>query len=119
MKKRVRISAAPNLFQFYLDEILAFVADGNYSKAILSDGEEFLIARQLGQIEKMIESQVPKDESCLERVGRSLLINVDYIIKIDTSNRPQVILKSRHEKVSRTFKPSREAVQALHQCMML
>lgn len=75
-------------------------SDGNYSNVVTLDGEKRLVSFQLGQIEDLIGDQLGDNGGNFLRLGRSLIINVDYIYLIDIA-RQQLILSdcagSRHD----------------------
>ena len=65
--------------------------DGNYSNVVTLDGEKRLVSLQLGQIEDLIGDQLGDHGGNFLRLGRSLIINVDYIYLIDIAKQ-QLIL---------------------------
>lgn len=83
-----------------MDRLMYISSDGNYSNVFTSDGRCRLVSMQLGQIEDLIASQIGDSADNLMRLGRSLIINIDYIYLIDTA-RQQLILSdcagSSHE----------------------
>ena len=98
--KHIVISKGTELLRVPVDRLMYISSDGNYSNVFTSDGRCHLVSMQLGQIEDLIASQIGDSADNLMRLGRSLIINIDYIYLIDTA-RQQLILSdcagSSHE----------------------
>ena len=89
--KHIVISKGTELLRVPVDRLMYISSDGNYSNVFTSDGRCRLVSMQLGQIEDLIASQIGDSADNLMRLGRSLMINIDYIYLIDTA-RQQLIL---------------------------
>lgn len=92
-------------------EALVYVeAAGNYSTLHTADGNTYTLTMQLGQVERRIGDASP-GESTFIRIGKSLIVNRDYIMFINPA-RQRMLLSDcrtfRHEAVA-----SREALRAL------
>lgn len=86
-------------------------ADGNYSVSYTADGAKYLLSMQLGQVEEQLANSLPAGESPFIRVGKSLIVNYEYITNIVPSRKRLVLSDSRsfrHEVAA-----SREALKAL------
>ena len=66
-------------------------ADGNYSDVITQDNRKEMASMQLGQIEDLIAEQFGDDGSNFVRLGRSLIINTDFIYLIDITKQRVVL----------------------------
>lgn len=66
-------------------------SDGNYSNVVTLDGHSQLVSLQLGQVEDLIANQLGDTGGNFLRLGRSLIINTDYIYLIDVAKQ-QLIL---------------------------
>lgn len=117
MIKKLIIEVAPITLSLAPDQILAIKAEGNYSTIILIDGQEILVTKQIGKIEKHIRSQIPEEESLLLKLGRSLIINAQYIFMLDTGRDYGIELRSPDFKTKRSFKPSREKLKELQKVL--
>jgi two-component system LytT family response regulator len=62
------------------EDIMCCKADGNYSEMILTHGKNEVIFERLGEIEKKL------DPAIFIRAGKSLIINKNYIYKLDIKN---------------------------------
>ena len=83
------------------ESVVVVTADGNYSAIKLADGESFILTLQLGQIERRIAEMLDKDDHRFIRIGKSLIVNRDYIAfinqsstEVDTVGLPQFPLRS-------------------------
>lgn len=61
------------------DSVVYITADGNYSAITLADGENFVLTLQLGQIERRIAEMLDKDDHRFIRIGKSLIVNREFI----------------------------------------
>lgn len=94
------ISRGTELLRVPADRLIYIAADGNYSYVVTQDGRKAMVSFQLGQIEDLIDQQLGDAGSRFSRVGRGLIINMDYIYSIDISKQSVVLsdcLHFRHE----------------------
>lgn len=85
------ISKGTELLRVPQDHLMYISSDGNYSNVFTADGRCRLVCLQLGVIEDMIREQLDEDGGNFLRLGRSLIINTDFIYLIDIA-RQQLIL---------------------------
>ena len=93
-------------------EAVVFIsADGNYSSIKMADGGEYVLTMQLGQMEKRISEMVDPNDNRFIRIGKSLIVNREFITLINPT-RQKIILSD-----ARTFRhelsASKEALKAL------
>lgn len=111
MKQYLIISTSNDLVRIAPDRIVYISSDGNYSTLIQSDGDIRMLSFQLGQIEKMIASQLGVEGNIFIRIGKSLIINRSYIYYINVPK--QKLVLSDVETVNHTVTASREALKQL------
>lgn len=111
MKKNIIISTSTELVRIAPDKIVYILSDGNYSTVMQVDGGPRLLTLQLGQLEKLIDSQLGSDGSCFIRIGKSLIINRMYIYYINLST--QTLILSDAKYFSHSVKASKEALKQL------
>lgn len=113
MEKFLTISNASNLLHFPVRSILYVEAAGNYSDIHLSSNDFHTVTFQLGEIEDLIKHQNLNTDGNLVRVGRSIIVNTDNILSINTSrneilfstyNGKSVLSSASHESVSKLKK---------------
>ena len=85
------ISKGTELLRIPQEKLVYISSEGNYSNVITVDNRKRLVTYQLGQIEDMIGDQLGDTGSNFLRLGRSLIINTDYIYVIDIAKQ-QLIL---------------------------
>lgn len=89
--KHIVISKGTELLRVPSDRLMYISSEGNYSNVVTLDGRSQLFCLQLGQIEDIIGDQLGETGGNFLRLGRSLIINTDYIYFIDVAKQ-QLIL---------------------------
>lgn len=115
MKKHLVISTSLDLVRIAPDRIVYIASDGNYSTLVQTDNEVRMISYQLGQIEKMISSQLGSDGNSFIRIGKSLIINRSYIYYINISK--QKLILSDVASFNHTVTASKEALKQLKELL--
>lgn len=70
MKKQLVISTSIDLVRIAPDKIVYIASDGNYSTLVQTDNKVRMLSYQLGQIEKMISTQLDSEDA--QRVNNSI-----------------------------------------------
>lgn len=105
------ISNATDLLRVDPADVVAVKAEGNYSYVVLADGDERLVAFQLGHVADMITRQLGAAAQAFIRVGRSVIINRRYIFAI---NLPHLQLTLRSAQGFKcTVSASRDSLRQL------
>lgn len=115
MKKQLVISTSLDLVRIASDRIVYIASDGNYSMLVQTDNEVRMISYQLGQIEKMISSQLGSDGNSFIRIGKSLIINRSYIYYINIPK--QKLILSDVASFNHTVTASKEALKQLKELL--
>ena len=115
MKKHLIISTSLDLVRIAPEHIIYISSDGNYSTLVQVDGEIRMLSYQLGQIEKMIGSQLGADGNLFIRIGKSLIINRSYIYYINIPK--QKLILSDAERFNHTVTASKEALKQLKELL--
>lgn len=93
-------------------ETVAFIsASGNYSNIRLVDGNEYMVTIQLGKMEERIGAMVDRNDNRFIRIGKSLIVNRDYITFINPTR--QKIILSDCKTFNHELSASKEALKAL------
>lgn len=95
MNRHIIISRGTELLRIPADKLMFVTSDGNYSNITTEDGKTRLVTLQLGQIEDILQEQLTNAEGNFLRLGRSLIINTNYIYFIDVAKQ-QLILSNCH-----------------------
>ena len=115
MNKRLIFATAAEVLRVPDDSVAFVVADGNYSSITLADGNSFVVTLQLGQIERRIAEMLDHDDNRFILIGKSLIVNRDFIAYINPSRQKMVLSDCRtfrHE-----LSASKEALKALKELL--
>jgi DNA-binding LytR/AlgR family response regulator len=115
MKKQLIISTSLDLVRIAPEKIVYIASDGNYSTLVQADNEVRMISYQLGQIEKMISSQLGSEGNIFIRIGRSLIINRSYIYYINIPK--QKLILSDVASFNHSVTASKEALNQLKELL--
>lgn len=111
MKEKLLIHTINEAFSFAPNQIICIEADGNYCNLHHSNGNEYLLSFQLGQVESIIKEQLFYSNHSFVRVGKSLIVNMDELICINITKQTLEMNNSSSEKI--IFSASREALKKL------
>lgn len=113
MGEHLIISTVNDLLRVHHDSIVYISSDGNYSQMLLVGGDMRVLTIQLGQMERLIEDQLGSYRRQFIRIGKSLIVNRNYIFYIHPSRQQLVLSDSRNERY--TLQASKEALRQLKQ----
>ena len=111
MKKQLVISTSIDLVCIAPERIVYISSDGNYSTLVQTDNEARMLSYQLGQIEKMISSQLGNEGNIFIRIGKSLIINRSYIYYLNIPK--QKLILSDVASFNHTVTASKEQLKEL------
>lgn len=115
MKKQLIISTSIDLVRISPDRIVYIASDGNYSTLVQTDNEVRMLSYQLGQIEKMLSSQLGNEGNIFIRIGKSLIINRSYIYYINIPK--QKLVLSDVVSFNHSVTASKEALKQLKELL--
>jgi len=92
MDRYLIIKTRDEFLRIKINDILYLEADRNYTKLLLTEGIQFTFAINLGKIEEMLDDQVTDAKSMLTRVGKSYIINKNYILQINLPRQKLLLL---------------------------
>ena len=111
MNRRLIFTTTSELIRIPADSVVYITADGNYSVITLADGETFVLTLQLGQIERRIAEMLDPDDHRFIRIGKSLIVNKDFIAFIHPVRQKMILSDCRSFRHEVTA--SKEALKAL------
>lgn len=79
MNTPIIITTVNELVRVYPERIVYISSDGNYSVMVLHDKTEHLFSFNLSHFQQIIEKQMREEASLFIRIGKSLIINREYI----------------------------------------
>ncbi|MDR2469798.1 MAG: LytTR family transcriptional regulator [Tannerella sp.] len=92
MDRYLIIKTRDEFLRIKINDILYLEADRNYTKLMLNAGIQFTFAINIGRIEEMLRNQVLDYKSMLMRVGKSYIINKNYILQINLPKQKLLLL---------------------------
>ncbi|MBD5282194.1 MAG: LytTR family transcriptional regulator [Bacteroides sp.] len=111
MEKRLVFTSSAEIVRVPADSVVYIAAEGNYSSLRLANGDVHLLSLQLGQIERRISQMLEKDNHCFIRIGKSLIVNRNFISYIHPQR--QKLLLSDCFSFCHEVTASKEALKAL------
>ena len=109
--EHIVISTSADLLRIAAGELVYAEADGNYTTLMLSDGERRVVTLQLGQLERLIASQMPQAAVGFVRIGKGLIVKLDSVRYIHPSH--GVLELSNPAGKKHELQASREALRLL------
>jgi DNA-binding LytR/AlgR family response regulator len=85
------ISKGTEMLCVPVDRLVYISSDGNYSTVVTQDNRKQIVSYQLGQIEDLIDEQLGDDGSRFTRLGRCLIVNVDFVYFVDISKQRLIL----------------------------
>lgn len=101
-----------SLLRVAIDRIAYIASDGSYSTLKLINGEEHTFSFNLSSFEKILEHQLQTKAEIFIRIGRSFIINSNYIYTIHITKQ-ELILSDSSFSEKFTLQISKEALKAL------
>ncbi len=95
--------------------VVYFQADGNYTRIVTMNKMQYVIHGNLLQTQKVIEIAMKEKASCFVRIGKSHIINLNYLSHIGILK--QRIVLSDNRTFAFQLEISREALKKLKQLM--
>ena len=111
MKEKLLIHTVNEAYSFQPDQVICIEADGNYCNLHLSNGNEYLLSFQLGQVESIIKEQLSYTNHSFVRVGKSLIVNMYELLCVNITKQTLEMNQPSGEKL--LFNASREALKKL------
>jgi DNA-binding LytR/AlgR family response regulator len=73
------------------ERVVYILSDGNYSTMVLHDKSEHVFTMNLAHCQQLIEDQLGKDAETFIRIGKQLIINREYIFKINVNKQTLIM----------------------------
>ena len=105
----LKITTNNEIIRIPTDEIIFIKGDGNYSDIFLANGKKENV---ISQLHDLMDKLTALNYSPFYRVGKSLIINRDYIFKVNLGLQRIILSNSRLEK-DILIKASKDALKNL------
>jgi len=116
MPKQLIISNSNETFRVSPERIAYISSDGNYSTIVLINKEENVFTLNLLTFEKLIEEQLKEEARSFIRLGKSLIINRNYIYLINPTKQ-QLFLSDICFQGKFSLTASKEALKNLKEVL--
>ena len=110
--KVIVISNTNELVRVKPERVVYIESDGNYSTMVLHDKTDHVFTMNLAHCQELIERQLGKEADRFIRIGKQLIINREYIFKINV-NKQQLIMSDMALNQAFTLQASKEALKQL------
>ena len=110
--KYLILSNSNVLVRVAVPDVAYISSDGSYSRMVLTDGRKHVFSFNLSTFEKLLESQLGLESQIFIRLGKSLIINSNYIYCINIPSQ-ELILSSDKMAEGFTLNASRDALKSL------
>lgn len=111
-QKAIIISNTNELVSVRPERIIYISSDGNYSTMILHDKTELVFTMNLSHCRQLLMEQIGEERCTFVRMGKQLIVNIDYIFKINL-NRQQLVMSDMTLNEAYTLSASRDALKKL------
>ena len=111
MREYLVISTSVDLMRTAAEDIVFISSDGNYSSFFFTYGESRVVTMQLGQVERLLAEQLAHSGGDFIRIGKSLIINSNFISYINIPKQQLVLTDGR--STSHGLTASKEALKQL------
>lgn len=106
------ISTVNELVRVKSERVVYINSDGNYSTMVLHDKSEHVFTMNLAHCQQLIEDQLGKEAETFIRLGKQLIINREYIFKINVNKQTLMMADMALNHVF-TLSASKEALRQL------
>ena len=110
--KGLIISNSNELVRLKPERVVYVESDGNYSTMVLHDKTEHVFTMNLAHCQELIERQLGKEAETFIRIGKQLIINREYIFKINV-NKQTLVMSDMALNQAFTLQASKEALKQL------
>ena len=112
MAKSIIIYTANELIRIQPEVIVYAVSEGNYTTLVLMDLTKHVFAFNLSHLEMLLHNQLGEDDSMFIRTGKQLIINREYVYKVNIGKK-QLVLADIRNNLSIPLTASKVALRKL------
>ena len=80
----IYFNSRDTFFRIALPQIVWFSADKNYTLLQLTNGQKLVFTFSLQKMEQYLSEKLNEDAKIFARIGKSYIINLNYVYQIDT-----------------------------------
>ena len=98
MKEHLVIGNSKEVFRIATEDILYVLARGNYSIIYFTYGDTLSVLLSIAKVGESINNLCPQASKDFVRVGRSLIINLSYLLYVNVVGQKLVLLDRNKER---------------------
>ncbi|MCQ2286984.1 MAG: LytTR family transcriptional regulator [Bacteroidales bacterium] len=98
MKEYLVIGNSQEVFRIATEDILYVLASGNYSIIYFTYGDTLIVRLTIAKVGESINNLCPQASKDFVRVGRSLIINLSYLLNVNVVGQKLVLLDRNKER---------------------
>lgn len=98
MKEYLVLGNSKEVFRIATEDILYVSADANCSQIYFTYGDTLSVLLSISKVGENINNLCPQTSKDFVRVGRNLIINLSYLLKVDVSGQKLVLLDRNKDK---------------------
>ena len=99
-----------------VSKIVYFEADGNYTDIVMVNKLRAAVCMNLGEMEKMLASQLGEESRTFMRIGKRFIINMQYVYQINVLK--QHLILSDYDHFAFQVSISKEALKKMKELML-
>jgi len=99
-----------------ISKIICFQSDGNYTNVVLTNKLKIVLGISLSKMESYLSSTLKEKASCFARVGKSCIINMNYILRINVLK--QYVVLTDYDTSNYQVSISKDALKKLKDIMV-
>ena len=111
MEQYIYFNSRDTFFRIEKSRIAYFEADKNYTNLWLTNGQKLVFSFGLGTMKEYLVKNIKVDVHHFVRIGKSLIINVNYLFQINILKQ-QIHLYAKETDKLFTLPASRESLKA-------
>jgi len=112
MHRYIYFNSRDTFFRIALHQMVWFSADKNYTMLQLTNGQKLVFTFSLQKMEQYLAEKLNEDAKIFARIGKSYIINLNYIYQIDIVKQKLHLLDTGTQK-SYILDVSKEALRNL------
>lgn len=105
------------LLRIPVSQIVYFEADGNYTNIVTTNKLKACLCMNLGHTEQALAMQLGEHAHMFMRIGKSAIVNMRYICKVDIAK--QQLLLSDFQHFTYSVPASKEALKSVKELIIL
>ncbi|MDR1055736.1 MAG: LytTR family transcriptional regulator [Prevotellaceae bacterium] len=112
MNRYIYFNSRDEFFRINLSQIIYFAADKNYTLMQLQNEQKLIFTFSLQKMQQYLIEKLQEDAKHFARIGKSYIINLNYVYQIDTAKQKLKLLSPNNQKEF-SLPASKEALKNL------